>query len=154
MQLINSTVIRELSTIIFFREPISGRLTSGAYNRGLISGGLQPGVYIRVAYIPGAYIRGDHFFSFTDRNEAEGGDEGGTTHPSPVSIRKPNALLRKARLELNAHLLFLRNKSICLSKTEIVLLYRYYLREYQRLFYDFLYVKRSSLSFSSVLVRS
>ena len=107
-----------------------------------------------MAYIPGAYIRGDHFFSFTDRNEAEGGDEGGTTNPSPVSIRKPNALLRKARLELNAHLLFLRNKSICLSKTEIVLLYRYYLREYQRLFYDFLYVKRSSLSFSSVLVRS
>ena len=62
MQLINSTVIRELSTIIFFRELISGSLYlrglyPGAYNRGLISRGLQPGAYIRVAYIPGAYIR-------------------------------------------------------------------------------------------------
>ena len=53
MQLINSTVIRELSNIIFFpgayiRGPISGRLISGgldrrAYNRVLISGGIYPG---------------------------------------------------------------------------------------------------------------
>ena len=62
MQLINSTVIRELSTIIFFRELISGSLNlgglyPGAYNRGLISEGLTPGAYIRVADIPGGYIR-------------------------------------------------------------------------------------------------
>ena len=58
MQLINSTVIRELSTIIFFRELMSGSqylggLHPGVYSRGLISVGLQLGANIRVAYIPG-----------------------------------------------------------------------------------------------------
>ena len=55
MQLINSTVIRELSTIFFFRQLISGGLYLG--------GGLYPGAYKReacilVAYIRGAYIPG------------------------------------------------------------------------------------------------
>ena len=68
MQLINSTVIRELSTIIFYRELITGSLNlgglyPGAYNRvlisewhisgGLISGGLITGGLISGAYIPG-----------------------------------------------------------------------------------------------------
>ena len=48
MQSINSTVIRKLSTIIFFRE-----LKSRAYIWGLISGGLYPG-----GLYPGAYNRG------------------------------------------------------------------------------------------------
>ena len=34
-----------------------GGLYPGAYNRGLISTGLQPDAYIWMAYIPGAYIR-------------------------------------------------------------------------------------------------
>ena len=69
---INFTVIRELSTIIFFREPISGDLYMGAYIRGIITGGfismgLQPGAYTRGhisrglitgSLYPGAYIRG------------------------------------------------------------------------------------------------
>ena len=54
MQLINSTVIRELSTIIFFQELISGSLYLGGLYPGLVSGGLQPGAYIRVAYILGS----------------------------------------------------------------------------------------------------
>ena len=51
MQLINSTVIRELSTIYFF---------PAAYIRGPISGGggLYPDAYKRGACILGAYIRG------------------------------------------------------------------------------------------------
>ena len=68
MQLINSTVIRELSTIIFYRELITGSLNlgglyPGAYNGvlisewhisgGLISGGLITGGLISGAYIPG-----------------------------------------------------------------------------------------------------
>ena len=49
MQLINSTVIRELSTIFF----------PAAYIRGPISGGVKyPGAYKRKACILGAYIRG------------------------------------------------------------------------------------------------
>ena len=67
LQLINSTVIRELFTLIVFSEaqlwgPISGGLYPGAYTRGLISGvynrvlislGIYPG-----GFYPGAYIRG------------------------------------------------------------------------------------------------
>ena len=45
VQLINSTVIRELSTINFFRELIPG----------IVSGILYPGTYIRGLY-PGVYI--------------------------------------------------------------------------------------------------
>ena len=44
-----STVIRELSTIIFFREIIS---------MGLYLGGLYLGAYNRGAYILGSYIGG------------------------------------------------------------------------------------------------
>ena len=50
MQLINSTVIRELSSICF-----SGSLYPGVYIWG---GGLYPGAYKREACILGAYIRG------------------------------------------------------------------------------------------------
>ena len=67
MQVINSTVIRELSTIIFFRELIScrglylwgggGGLYPGTYNRRDYIRGLTTGAYIRGVYIPGAYIR-------------------------------------------------------------------------------------------------
>ena len=62
MQLINSTVIRELSTIIFFREIISGGLYlgglyPGAYNGVLIFGAYIPGLTSGSLY-PGAYIRG------------------------------------------------------------------------------------------------
>ena len=49
MQLINSTVIRELSSICF-----SGSLYPGVY----IWGGLYPGAYKREACILGAYIPG------------------------------------------------------------------------------------------------
>ena len=54
MQLINSTVIRELSTNFFFRE-----LISGTYIWGLITGGLISRAYIQ-GYIlsHGAYIWG------------------------------------------------------------------------------------------------
>ena len=48
MQLINSTVIRELSTIIFF---------PGAKTRGLYPGGLYPGL-INAGLISRAYLRG------------------------------------------------------------------------------------------------
>ena len=68
MQLINSTVIREHSTIIFFQELIYGNLYlgglyPGAYNRVLISGwhisrGLISGGFIPGNLFPGAYIRG------------------------------------------------------------------------------------------------
>ena len=51
MQLINSTVIRELSTRFF-----SGSLYPGAYIWGW--GRLYPGAYKREACILGAYIRG------------------------------------------------------------------------------------------------
>ena len=64
MQLINSTVIRELSTIIFFRELISGSLNLGglhpeAYIGGLTTGGLYPGgIYPRGLYLGGIYPEG------------------------------------------------------------------------------------------------
>ena len=48
MQLINSTVIRELSPIFF----------PAAYIRGPIPGGLHPGAYKWEACILGVYIRG------------------------------------------------------------------------------------------------
>ena len=51
VQLTNSTVIQELSTIFF-----SGSLYPGAYIWG--GGGLFPGAYKREACILGAYIRG------------------------------------------------------------------------------------------------
>ena len=62
MQLINSTVIRELSTIFFFRQLISGGLHlggGGGYIRVLISGRLVSWVHISQGLIyPGAYTRG------------------------------------------------------------------------------------------------
>ena len=64
MQLINSTVIRELSTIIFLQELISGGLYlggggggGGAYIRGLITEGLISAAYNRVL-ISGGHIAG------------------------------------------------------------------------------------------------
>ena len=60
MQLTNSTVIRELSTIFFFRQLISGGLYLGGwgYIRVLISGRLVSWGRISEGLIyPGAYIR-------------------------------------------------------------------------------------------------
>ena len=64
MQLINSTVIREHSTIIFFyRSLYPGPISEGLVSRSLYLGAfirelIYPGAYIRGAYIRGAYIRG------------------------------------------------------------------------------------------------
>ena len=63
MQLINSYVIRELSTIIFFQELISGSLNLGgfypwAYISGLTTECLYPGGIYPVGLYLGAYIRG------------------------------------------------------------------------------------------------
>ena len=61
MQLINSTVIRELSTIFFFRQLISGglHLGGGGYIRVLTSGRLVSWGHISQGLIyPGAYNRG------------------------------------------------------------------------------------------------
>ena len=59
MQLINSTVIRELSTVIFSGSLNPGAYIWGAYIRGLIyiSVGFQPAACGQGPYIPGAYIR-------------------------------------------------------------------------------------------------
>ena len=54
MQLINSTVIRELSTIIFLYRS----LYPGPISGGLVSRSLYPGAFIRELIYPGAYIRG------------------------------------------------------------------------------------------------
>ena len=67
MQLINSTVIRELSTTIFpgayIRGPISKELIAGAYNQGayiggLITGCLYPGGIYPPGLTPGVHIQG------------------------------------------------------------------------------------------------
>ena len=55
MQLINSTVKRELSTINF--HYIWGAYIRVLITEGLILEGLQPDAYVRGTYIPGTYIR-------------------------------------------------------------------------------------------------
>ena len=92
MQLINSTVIRELSTIFFFPAayiwgPISGMGGVGGYIRVLISGRLAswgliyPGSYIPGAYIWGGYNRELISGGLLSRRLLSGGLYPGVLHP-------------------------------------------------------------------------
>ena len=66
MQLINSTVIWELASIIFFRELIYGDyIWGGAYILGLITGGHISGGIITGGLYPGGFYPGGLRFTLT-----------------------------------------------------------------------------------------